>query len=221
MDSEDAFDAPAGSVTALVGPSGSGKSTMCALIPRLYDVTQGAVRIDGCDIRAVTLRSLSAAIAVVPQDPFLFHSIAANLLYARPDADRRALIEACQAARIHHIIADLPQGYDTLVGERGYRFSGGEKQRLAIARALLRPESDHSGRSDVSFGFGDRAERAAGDRNTPRRSNRLRGRTQTRRPCWPPIGSLSLPMERFVSRVLTMNCWRGEGSTQTYSHSVR
>jgi len=128
-----------GETVALVGASGAGKSTMASLVPRLYDVTAGAVRIDGHDVRDLTLASLRAAIGVVAQDPHLFHeSIADNLRYARPEASRADLEAACRAARIHDTIAALPDGYDTVVGERGYRLSGGEKQRLAIARLLLK-----------------------------------------------------------------------------------
>jgi ATP-binding cassette subfamily B protein len=128
-----------GTMTALVGPSGAGKTTMSMLIPRLYDVTSGAVRIDGNDVRDVTLASLVDTIGVVTQDPHLFHeSIASNLRYAKPDATDEELVAASKAARIHDLIESLPAGYDTMVGERGYRMSGGEKQRLAIARVLLK-----------------------------------------------------------------------------------
>ncbi|CAN5659906.1 ABC transporter ATP-binding protein [soil metagenome] len=128
-----------GETVALVGASGSGKSTLSSLIPRLYDVTGGAVLIDGHNVRDLTQHSLRAAIGVVSQDPHLFHeSIGANLLYARPDATEAELDAACRGARIHDAIAALPDGYDTVVGERGYRLSGGEKQRLAIARLLLK-----------------------------------------------------------------------------------
>jgi len=128
-----------GTLTALVGPSGAGKSTLASLIPRLYDVSSGAVRVDGRDVRDLTQASLREAIGVVSQDPHLFHeSVRSNLSYARPGATQEALEAACRAARIHDVIAALPQGYDTLVGERGYRLSGGEKQRLAIARMLLK-----------------------------------------------------------------------------------
>ena len=128
-----------GRTVALVGPSGAGKSTLASLLPRLYDVTEGRVTVDGHDVRDLTFASLRAAIGVVSQDPHLFHdSVAANLRYARPEATDDQLEAAARAARIHEVIARLPDGYDTVVGERGYRFSGGEKQRLSIARMLLR-----------------------------------------------------------------------------------
>jgi ATP-binding cassette subfamily B protein len=128
-----------GQMVALVGPSGAGKTTLGALVPRLYDVSAGAIRIDGHDVRDLTQTSLRAAIGVVAQDPHLFHqTVEANLRYARPGATDDELIAACRAARIHDTLAALPDGYDTVVGERGYRLSGGEKQRLAIARMLLK-----------------------------------------------------------------------------------
>ena len=128
-----------GETVAIVGASGSGKTTLAMLLARLYDVTSGSVRLDGKDVRDLTGVSLRAAIGVVSQDSHMFHeSVKSNLLYARPDATHEQIVATCQAAKIHDVIAALPDGYDTIVGERGYRLSGGEKQRLAIARLLLK-----------------------------------------------------------------------------------
>jgi ATP-binding cassette subfamily B protein len=128
-----------GETVALVGPSGAGKTTIAMLVPRVYEANKGAVRVDGHDVRDVTLESLNAAIGLVPQDPHLFHeSIRANLLFARPEATDAELARALERARIADLIASLPDGLETVVGERGYRMSGGEKQRLAIARLLLK-----------------------------------------------------------------------------------
>jgi len=133
------FTVAPGELVALVGPSGAGKTTSALLVPRIYDVSAGEVRVDGHDVRDYTLESLRGSVGMVMQDPHLFHdTIRANLRYARPDATDAELVEACRAARIHDMIASLPDGYGTLVGERGYRMSGGEKQRLAIARMLLK-----------------------------------------------------------------------------------
>jgi len=128
-----------GTLVALVGPSGAGKTTISYLVPRLYDVTHGRVLIDGKDVRDVDPKELAATVGVVTQETYLFHdTIAANLRYAKPDATLDELIEAASAANIHDMIDKLPEGYETLVGERGYRLSGGEKQRMAIARVLLK-----------------------------------------------------------------------------------
>ncbi|KQY64056.1 ABC transporter ATP-binding protein [Nocardioides sp. Root140] len=130
---------PAGTTLALVGETGSGKSTLASLVARLHDPTSGRVRIDGTDLRDLRLTDLAELVGVVTQETYLLHaSVKDNLLHARPDATDTQIEEACRAARIHHVIAALPQGYDTVVGARGHRFSGGEKQRLAIARTLLR-----------------------------------------------------------------------------------
>jgi ATP-binding cassette subfamily B protein len=133
------LDIEPGTTVALVGPSGAGKSTIASLIPRLYDVTEGAVTVDGHDVRDLTQASLRRAIGVVSQDPHLFHAtVGDNLRYARPDATDDELREACKLARVLDVVEGLPDGFDTMVGERGYRLSGGEQQRLAIARLLLK-----------------------------------------------------------------------------------
>jgi ATP-binding cassette subfamily B protein len=133
------FTAPPGQLTALVGPSGAGKTTITYLVPRLYDVERGAVKIDGRDVREITLESLGELIGVVTQETYLFHTtIRENLRYAKPDATDEELERAARAAAIHERIMELPEGYDTVVGERGYKLSGGEKQRIAIARVILK-----------------------------------------------------------------------------------
>ena len=136
------FTVKPGTLTAIVGPSGAGKTTISALVPRLYDVTKGSIRIDGIDLRDIELDSLRSGIGVVMQDSHLFHeTIAENLRYAKPNATEAELIAACKSAQIWDLISTLPNGFDTLVGERGHRLSGGEKQRLAIARLLLKSPS--------------------------------------------------------------------------------
>ena len=136
------FVAEPGTMTALVGPSGAGKTTIGALLPRLYDVTDGSISIDGHDIRDLTLESLRDSIGVVMQDAHLFHeTIAENLRYAKQDATEEEMIQACKSAQIWNLIDSLPNGFETMVGERGHRLSGGEKQRLAIARLLLKSPS--------------------------------------------------------------------------------
>jgi ATP-binding cassette subfamily B protein len=136
------FTAKPGTLTAIVGPSGAGKTTLSALMPRLYDVTEGSIDVNGVDLREFTLQSLRDQIGVVAQDPHLFHeSIAENLRYAKIDASDDELIAACKSAQIWGLIESLPNGLDTMVGERGHRLSGGEKQRLAIARMLLKAPS--------------------------------------------------------------------------------
>ncbi|CAO4178379.1 ABC transporter related protein [Methylorubrum aminovorans] len=130
---------PAGSHTAIVGATGSGKSTLGHILARLHDVDAGAVLYDGVDVRDLSVRSLSDILGVVTQDPFLLHaSIAENLLFARPEATVAQMVEAARIAQLHDLIAALPDGYDTVVGERGHRFSGGERQRLSLARTILR-----------------------------------------------------------------------------------
>ncbi len=130
---------PAGSSLAIIGPTGSGKTTLGYLLARLYDVDRGAIRFDGVDLRDLSFETLSEMVGVVPQEPYLFHaSVAENLRFAKPDATEAELVKAAKIAQIHDHVASLPDGYDTLVGEDGYRFSGGEKQRLVLARTILR-----------------------------------------------------------------------------------
>ena len=133
------IDVPPGTTLAIVGETGSGKTTLGYLVARLYDVQEGSVKIDGVDVRDLSFASLARTVGIVSQETYLFHaSIADNLRFAKPDASDEDLREAARAARIHDLISSLPEGYDTVVGERGYRFSGGEKQRIAIARTILR-----------------------------------------------------------------------------------
>jgi ATP-binding cassette subfamily B protein len=133
------FEMKAGQVAALVGPSGAGKSTITYLLPRLYDPTEGRVTLDGIDLRDIMLESLAGQVGMVTQETFLFHdTVRNNLLYAKDDATSEQIEEACRAAHIHEFIEQLPDRYDTLVGERGYRLSGGERQRVAIARVILK-----------------------------------------------------------------------------------
>ncbi len=133
------FTVEPGRMVALVGPSGAGKTTISSLVPRLYDVTDGAVRVSGIDVRKATMASLRDSVGVVTQDPHLFHdTLRANLRYARPEATEAEVLEALEKAQVGHIVADLPDGLDTVIGERGYRLSGGEKQRVALARLLLK-----------------------------------------------------------------------------------
>jgi len=133
------LDVAAGTTLALVGETGSGKTTLASLVARLYDPGSGVVSIDGIDIRDMKLTDLAAVVGVVSQETYLLHtSVRENLRYARPDATDAEIEDAARAAQIHDLIASLPDGYDTMVGSRGHRFSGGEKQRLAIARTLLR-----------------------------------------------------------------------------------
>ena len=133
------LEVKAGEIVALVGPSGAGKTTLANLVPRFYDVTGGAVRVDGTDVRDLVLASLREQIGIVPQDPFLFNdTVADNIRYGRPQADAEAVRQAARNAMAEEFILQLPEGYDTVVGERGVKLSGGQRQRIAIARALLK-----------------------------------------------------------------------------------
>ena len=160
------FTVAAGTTTALVGETGSGKTTLGYLTARLYDVGEGSVSIGGVDIRDLTLEALSDLVGVVSQETYLFHSsVRDNLRFAKPTATDAEIEAAAEAARIHHVIAALPQGYDTVVGERGYRFSGGEKQRIAIARTVLaQPADPRARRGDELARQRDGAARAGGAR---------------------------------------------------------
>src|SRR5205085_10951954 len=133
------LEVPAGTSLAVVGETGSGKTTLAYLLARLYEVEEGSVTIDGIDVRDLSHAALASMVGVVSQETYLFHAtIADNLRFAKPDATQDELERAARAAQIHDLIASLPEGYETVVGERGYRFSGGEKQRIAIARTILR-----------------------------------------------------------------------------------
>ncbi len=133
------LDIPANSVVALVGPTGVGKSTLASLIPRFYDVTEGSITIDGHDVRDLQAQSLRSQVAIVLQDVFLFHgTVRENILFGRADATEDEMIEAAKIANAHEFITQLPEGYDTMIGERGVKLSGGQKQRLSIARAILK-----------------------------------------------------------------------------------
>ncbi len=133
------LEIPAGAIVALVGPTGVGKTTLASLIPRFYDVCEGAITLDGVDIRDISLKSLRRQISIVTQDVFLFHgTVRENILFGWPDATEEEMIRAAQIANAHEFIVRLPEGYDTLIGERGVKLSGGQRQRVAIARAVLK-----------------------------------------------------------------------------------
>ena len=190
-----AFAVDAGTTTALVGETGSGKTTLAYLTARLYDVDRGSVSIGGVDVRDLSFKALSDLVGVVSQETYLFHSsIADNLRYAKPDASDDELVAAAEAARIHDLIVSLPEGYDTVVGERGYRFSGGEKQRIAIARTILRnPPILVLDEATSSLDTETRAARAGGARPPLRRGGRRsRSRTGSQRFATPTRSSSSI-----------------------------
>jgi ATP-binding cassette subfamily B protein len=133
------FEVAPGQMVALVGPSGAGKTTIASLVPRLYDVTAGSVKLNGVDVRHASMASVRDVVGVVTQDPYLFHdTLRSNLVYARPAATEEEVLAALDQAQIGHIVGELPDGLDTVIGERGYRLSGGEKQRVALARLMLK-----------------------------------------------------------------------------------
>uniref|UniRef100_A0A0N5A613 ABC transporter domain-containing protein n=1 Tax=Parastrongyloides trichosuri TaxID=131310 RepID=A0A0N5A613_PARTI len=165
--SEISIDVPAGSSVAIVGSTGSGKTTLGYLLARLYDVESGSIRYDGIDIRDLSFDTLADMLGVVTQEPYLLYaSVAENLRFAKPDATDEELINAAKIAQIHDSLAALPEGYDTIVGDRGYRFSGGEKQRLALARTILRNPPIHDSLAALPEGYdtivGDRGYRFSG-----------------------------------------------------------
>ena len=213
------FVAQAGTTTAVVGETGSGKTSLGYLVARLYDPTEGAVRIDDVDLREVSFDDLSDAVGVVSQETYLFHAtVRENLRFARPDASDREIEAAARAAHVHDVINRLPAGYETLVGERGYRFSGGEKQRMAIARTVLR---------NPPILVLDEARQAL---STPRQRGPFRRRwtvsrqavrrsqshTGFRRFEMPTRSSFS-SAERSLSAALTTSCWPSKGAMRRWS----
>jgi ATP-binding cassette, subfamily B, bacterial len=210
------LDLEPGTMVAIVGRSGAGKSTLSTLVPRLHDVTEGRVLLDGHDVRDLTLDSVADAVGVVSQDAHLFHdSIAVNLRYAKPNATDEELVRAATAARIHHVIARLPDGYDTIVGERGYRLSGGEKQRLSIARVLLKDPAvvvldEATAHLDTESERLVQAALAETLRDGPASSSPTgcrRSSTPTSSSCSTTAGS--------SSGAHTSSCWRLEASTRS------
>ena len=203
------FSVPAGTKTALVGETGSGKTTCAYLVARLYDATDGTVSIDGTDVRDLSFESLAAAVGVVSQETYLFHStVRENLQFAKPEATDDEIEEAARAAQIHELIATLPEGYDTVVGERGYRFSGGEKQRIAIAQrrssAIHRcSSSTRPPRRSTRRRSGSSSRRSSG---SPRGGRRSRSRTGSR-PC----------ATRIRSWCSTAGAWSRSGRTTSSS----
>ncbi len=203
------FEVAPGTKTALVGETGSGKTTCAYLVARLYDATDGRVTIDGIDVRDLTFESLADVVGVVSQETYLFHaSVRENLRFARPGATDAEIEDAARAAQVHELIASLPEGYDTVVGERGYRFSGGEKQRIAIARTVLRnppilvlDEATSSLDTQTERAVQDALDRLAEGRTTIAIAHRSRpSATQTRSSCSTTAGS--------SRSALMTSCWR-------------
>ena len=207
------FEVPAGKMVAIVGPSGAGKSTVSRILLRFYDVAGGRVTIDGQDIRDVTQKSLRAAIGVVPQDTVLFNdTILYNIRYGRPDATDEEVYEAARMAQIDTFIRALPDGYRTMVGERGLKLSGGEKQRVAIARTILKGAADPDPRR------GDQRARQPHREGDPGRARRGRAGTAPRwssrtgcRPSSRPTTSWCSTRATWWSRARTASCWRSGG----------
>ena len=203
------FEIPAGHKVAVVGSSGAGKSTLARLLFRFYDVSGGRILIDGQDIRDVTQLSLRKAIGIVPQDTVLFNdSIYYNILYGRPDATREEVIAAAKAAHIHDFVESLPEKYDAIVGERGLKLSGGEKQRVAIARTLLKNPpilvfDEATSALDSKTERAIQAELSRSPPTTPRSSSPIGSR-----PSWTPTRSSSWTTDASSSAAPIANCWR-------------
>jgi ATP-binding cassette subfamily B protein len=208
------FAIPAGRKLAVVGPSGAGKSTLVRLLFRFYEVTGGGVLVDDQDVRSVTQESLRRAIGVVPQDTVLFNdTIAANIAYGRPGATQEEVERAARVAQIHDFIGTLPEGYGTVVGERGLKLSGGEKQRVAIARVVLKDPpilvlDEATSALDTRTEMALQADLERVARAGPRSSSRTGSRpwsTPTRSSCWRPAA--------WSSAAPTPSCWPGAAST--------
>lgn len=219
---------PAQSVVALVGPTGVGKSTLVSLIPRFYDVTSGSITLDGRDIRQFTLESLRRQISIVLQDVFLFHgTVRENIIFGRPGASEQEIVNAAKVANAHAFITALPEGYDTLIGERGIKLSGGQKQRLSIARAVLKDapilildEATSSVDTETELLIQQALERLMVGRTTLIIAHRLSTvRDAIRSLCW--MGSISGRWGRMSSLLPRMACIAGYTACRNSSSRLR
>ena len=211
------FVVPPGTTTAIVGETGSGKTTLAYLVARLYDLERGAVTIDGVDVRELSFEHLAELVGVVSQETYLFHAtVRENLRFARPEATDAEIEAAAEAAQIHHVIASLPEGYDTVVGERGYRFSGGEKQRIAIARTILRnpPILVLDEATSALDNQTERADAGRARRGSVRGARRSRSPTGSRRSATPSRSS-SCTRGRSSSGARTTSCSPSAAGTRS------